>query len=159
VRKASWIDVLTGIGIILSLIFVASEIRTNTKAVRGATMQGVTDQSLNLSLALISVPELRAAYVRAQTGEVSGLTVQEEDMLNAWYGAVLRVAENRFRQRALGTFGNVSAVGGIAPSYRVPFFKAYWAKRRSTYPEDFAVYVDSTLIPLVMDSVPRIISR
>lgn len=158
-RKTSWIDVLTGLGIIFSLIFVASEIRGNTKAVRGATMQGITDQSLSLSMALVSTPELRAAYVRAQSGKVSELTAEEEDLLNAWFGAVMRVAENRFRQRELGTFRDVSSVGGIAPSYRMPFFRAYWTKRRSTYPEDFARYVDTTLIPLVADSVPRIIDR
>ena len=65
-RKTSWIDVLTGLGIIFSLIFVASEIRGNTKAVRGATMQGITDQSLSLSMALVSTPELRC---HARCGE------------------------------------------------------------------------------------------
>ena len=80
-------------------------------------------------------------------------------MLNYWYGAIMRVAENRYRQRALGTFNDVTFAGGGATSYRIPFFKAYWENRRATYPPDFAAYVDSTLIPLVRDSIPRVITR
>jgi hypothetical protein len=157
--RASWIEIITGIGIILSLIFVATEIRANTRAVRGQTLQGITDQSITVSLALVSDHELRAAYSKALAGHVAELTPAEEDVLNYWYGAVMRVAENRFRQRALGTFDDASFAGGGATSYRIPFFRAYWTNRRATYPPDFAAYVDSTLIPLVKDSLPRIITR
>lgn len=156
---ASLIEIITGIGIILSLIFVATEIRANTKAVRGQTLQGITDQSITVSLALVAEPELRAAYTKALAGKVAELTAPEEDVLNYWYGAVMRVAENRFRQRALGTFDDRMFAGGGATSYRIPFFRAYWNNRRSTYPADFAAYVDSALVPLVKDSVPRIIPR
>ena len=154
-----WIEIITGVGIILSLIFVATEIRSNTKAVRGETLKGITDQTITVTLALVSDPELREAYSKALSGQLAELTHAEEDVLNYWYGAVMRVAENRFRQRALGTFDDVRFAGGGATSYRIPFFRAYWENRRSTYPPDFAAYVDSTLIPLVKDSFPRIIVR
>ena len=158
-KRTSWVEVITGIGIIVSLIFVATEIRSNTKAVRGETLHGITDQTISVTLALASIPELRAAYSKAQAGQVAELTPAEEDVLNYWYGAVMRVAENRFRQRALGTFDDVRFAGGGATSYRIPFFRAYWENRRATFPPDFAAYVDSTLIPLVKDSMPRVIQR
>jgi hypothetical protein len=73
---------------------------------------------------------------------------------------VLRVAENRFRQRELGTFtGEAAAAGSAAVAYRVPFFRSYWSVRRHTYAADFAAFVDSALIPLVKDSFPRAITR
>jgi len=158
-KRTSWVEVITGIGIILSLVFVATEIRSNTRAVRGETLQGITDQTISVTLALASIPELRAAYSKAQAGQVAELTPAEEDVLNYWYGAVMRVAENRFRQRTLGTFDDVRFAGGGATSYRIPFFRAYWENRRTTFPPDFAAYVDSTLIPLVKDSMPRVIQR
>lgn len=158
-KRTSWVEVITGIGIIISLIFVATEIRSNTRAVRGETLQGITDQTITVTLALTYVPELRAAYAKALAGQVAELTPAEEDVLNYWYGAVMRVSENRFRQRTLGTFDDTRFAGGGATSYRIPFFRAYWENRRATYPPDFVAYVDSTLIPLVKDSMPRIIKR
>lgn len=158
-KQTSWIEVVTGIGVILSLIFVATEIRSNTKAVRGATMQGIADQSIQVTTMLISSPALGAAYAKASRGEVQSLTTDEEDQLDRFYAGVMRVAENRYRQRALGTFENTAMVGGGSTSYRIPFFKAWWQARRFLYPADFAAYVDSTLIPLGMDSVPRVIKR
>ena len=158
-KQHSWIEILTGIGVILSLIFVATEIRANTKAVRGSTLQGITDQSILVSAQLVTSPDLRSAFTKAQRGEVDSLTMEEEDLLNFWYGVVIRVAENRYRQRELGTFENTAAVGGGASSYRVPFFKRWWEAKKFMYPADFAAYVDSVLIPLGIDSIPRAIKR
>jgi hypothetical protein len=158
-KNTSWVEVITGIGIILSLIFVATEIRTNTRAVRGETMQGITSQSIDVSMELVSNPELRAAFTKALAGATTQLTPEEEDILVAWYAAVMRVAENRYRQRELGTFANTAAAGGGATSYRVPFFRMYWEARGPTFPADFQAYVDSTLLPMSTDSVPRVIKR
>jgi hypothetical protein len=159
IKRTSWVEVVTGVGIILSLAFVATEIRANTKAVRGATLQGITDQSISVSLALVENPPLTAAYAKALAGKVAELTPEEEDVLVNWYGAVLRIAENRFRQRALGTIDDVSVAGGGATSYRIPFFRAYWANRKHTFPPDFQEYVEATLLRLVEDSMPRVIQR
>jgi hypothetical protein len=159
VKNTSWVEVLTGIGIILSLIFVATEIRSNTRAVRGETMQGITSQSIDVTMALVTNAELRAAFARASAGATTDLTPAEEDILVAWYSAIIRVAENRYRQRELGTFANTAAAGGGATSYRIPFFRLYWENRRSTFPPDFAAYVDSTLLPMAKDSTPRVIRR
>ena len=40
-KRAAIRETLTGLGVVLSLIFVAVEIRTNTDAIRGATIQGI----------------------------------------------------------------------------------------------------------------------
>lgn len=159
-QKIPWFNLVTVSGIIGSLLFVALQIHENTKAVRGTTLQGITDQSLELNGLLMSVPELRSAYSKALQGRTKELTLVEEDELTYWYSSVLRVAENRFRQRELGTFTrDIAAAGGAAPAYRLPFFKAYWRQRRSTYPKDFALYVDRNLLPLVQDSLPRVLQR
>lgn len=158
-KNTSWVEAITGVGIILSLIFVATEIRSNTRAVRGETMQGITSQSIDVSMEVVSNAELRRAFVKAQAGLTGDLTLEEEDILTAWYATVMRVAENRYRQRELGTFANTAAAGGGAISYRVPFFRIYWQTRGATYPADFRAYVDSTLLPMSGDSVARVIKR
>ena len=45
-------EMLAALGVIGSLLFVGYEIRQNTEAVRGSTIQGIADQSLQVTLAL-----------------------------------------------------------------------------------------------------------
>ena len=42
----SWLEIATTIGVILSLVFVGFEIRQNTQAVRGATIEALAAQSI-----------------------------------------------------------------------------------------------------------------
>ena len=45
---------------------------------RGETLKGITDQTISVTLALAYIPELRAAYAKAQAGQVAELTPAEE---------------------------------------------------------------------------------
>lgn len=157
--KTSIRELVAAGGVILSLLFVGLEIRANTNAVRGATIQGISDQSITVTLAIAEIPELRAAYSKVLAGREQELTLAEEDAVTQLYSAAMRISENRFRQLDLGVLDSPGAVGGGAALYRVPFFGAYWATRGSEYPDDFIDYVERVLLPLAQDSVPRIIRR
>lgn len=146
-------------GVILSLLFVGLEIRANTNAVRGATIQGISDQSITVTLAIPEIPELRSGHSKVLAGRDEELTMAEEDAVTQLYAAAMRISENRFRQLELGVLDSPSSVGGGSALYRVPFFRAYWATRGSEYPDDFVEYVERVLLPLAQDSVPRIIQR
>lgn len=158
-RRPSWIDVVTGLGVILSLVFVGWQIRGTTNAVRGATLQGITDQVLELNSLLITVPELRSAMDKAERGRTDFSAVESE-VLSTWYAALLRVAENRFRQTLLGTFsGDQTTAGARSPAFRIPYFRSYWLARRSGFAPDFQEYVDRELLPLVEDSLSNVVVR
>lgn len=157
--KTSIRELIAAGGVILSLLFVGLEIRANTNAVRGATIQGISDQSIAVTLAITGTPELRAGYAKVLAGREKELTLAEEDAVGQIYSAAMRITENRFRQMELGVLDSPRSVGGGAALYRVPFFRAYWATRRSEYPDDFVGYVERVLLPLAQDSVPRIIQR
>lgn len=146
-------------GVVLSLLFVGLEIRANTQAVRGATIQGISDQSITVTLAIAEIPEMRAGWAKVLAGREGELTLEEEDAVTLLYSSAMRISENRFRQMALGVLDSPSSVGGGSGLYRVPFFRAYWATRKSEYPEDFVDYVERALLPIAHDSVPRIIQR
>lgn len=152
-------ETLTALGVILSLIFVAMEIRANTEAVEGATIQGIAEQGVGALMDAAAIPEVRSGLWKSSTGDLDQLTVDEEVALALVYSAGLRVAENRFRQANLGLVDDGAILGGAGASYAHPFFGAFWAVRRSSYPSDFAAYVDATIVPLVRDSVPWIVPR
>ena len=146
-KKNAVPQTLTGLGVVLSLIFVALEIRANTEAVRGATIQGIADQYLAITLASMETPEVRSGWAKAAAGRADELTLDEEIALNWYYNGILRIAENRFRQVELSII-DFEVISGGAPEFRSPFFRTYWEARRALYSPDFAAHVDRDLLPL-----------
>lgn len=151
---------MTATGVILSLIFVALEIRANTEAVvEGATIQGIAEQGVGALMDAAAIPEVRSGLWKSSAGDLNQLTPDEEVALTLLYSAALRVAENRFRQANLALVDDAAILGGAGASCAHPFFGAFWASRRPLYPSDFAAYVDATIVPLVRDSIPWIVPR
>jgi hypothetical protein len=151
-NKTAIRETLTGLSVVLSLIFVAAEIRSNTDAVRGATIQGIADQYLNITIASMGTPEIRTGWAKAAAGKTDELSLDEEIALYWYYNGILPIAEHRFRQVELSII-KVHVVSGGAPEFRSPFFRTYWEPRRSLYAKDFAAHVDKVLLPLSKDSI------
>jgi hypothetical protein len=87
------------LGVIASLVFVGVEVSQNTSAVRGATLQAVSQQSLNLAMAGLDNPEMRDAIAAAQDEQLSA----DQKLLVGWFiTSKLRADENRFCQVELG---------------------------------------------------------
>ena len=108
---------LAALGVILSLIFVGLEVRQNTTAVRGATVQAISDQAIEFSLSfgqnddwIRIITFLRAGGKMADLGP--------EDQTRFEYGAIygIRVMENRYRQVQLGVIdpSEIDVGGGRA---------------------------------------------
>ena len=115
-NKTAIRETLTGLSVVLSLIFVAMEIRTNTDAIRGATIQGIADQYLDITVASMQTPEVRSGWAKAAAGNEQQLTIDEEIALNWYYNGILRIAENRFRQIELSII-KLHVVSGGAPEF------------------------------------------
>ena len=142
-------ETLAALGVIASLIFVAVEVHQNTNAVRGATLQAVSQQSLDLTMAGLDNPELRAAFGTARDSLPEVLTAKQRNILSWFFSSKIRADENRFRQVELGildvsTFGQLSSNG----AYRLPYFSEWWTTRRSQYSADYRGFVDREFLPL-----------
>ena len=141
---------LAALGVIASLGLVAYELRQNTQAVVGQTMQALAEQHTGLATAGVESAELRDAW-KVATGEgVASLTEDQDELLSWFYAAVVRVTENRFRQYQLGTLDQhqVLQFGAMGPVFRNPYFKSWWPGRRGYHSADFVEFVDRELMPL-----------
>ena len=139
-------EILGVLGVIASMIFVGVEIRQNTNAVHGATLQAVSQQSLDLVMAGLDNPELRSAFAAAKRGQLS----PEQKNLMVWFlSAKLRADENRFRQVELGILDakNFLQLSNHA-AYRTPHFAEYWARSSNIYAADFRDFVTRKYLPL-----------
>ncbi len=138
------------LGVIGSLGFVALEVRQNTAAVRGATLQAVSQQSLDLTMAGLDNPDIRAAFSAASVAEhPEDIPLELREVLGWFLASKLRADENRFRQVQLGTLEE-STYGELGNNriYRFPFFAWWWARNGDQYPDDFREVVEREFLPL-----------
>ena len=149
-KKIAWRETLAALGVIISLSFVAYEVRQNTKAVQSQTLQSISEQATELSFIGVDNPELRSALGKGWDGDINDLTPADRSILGWYYAGVMRVTENRYRQYQLGILSEESLrqFGGHAMVFRNEFFKDWWPGVRYQFPSDFVEYVDTILLPL-----------
>lgn len=129
---------LAALGVILSLVFVGTEIRQNTIAIRAATLNDLASGSREWLMSLAASPELISAWRRWLAGEE--LTPDEVEMAEITVNALLRNVENVFLQVESGAVDESALVSygfGGARAWESPNFPGYWARRWGRYHPDF----------------------
>jgi hypothetical protein len=138
---------LSALGVILSLVFVGFEVRQNTMATRGATMQAMSDAQSGLmaNLALDEgLVELIARVFEDSTRE--DFTTAEYIQLNILMQAVVRQLENTYIQHREGLVSEVvfETYGWRDPIYGTPFFAEWWDNLAEQWlSQDFREYFES----------------
>jgi hypothetical protein len=149
--KWSWKDVLEMVGVlgvIASLIFVAFQIRQNTRAIESSTIEAILSHSYDAVVLTVENADLRAAQVAACNGALTG---DQREQLIAYYRALLRLQLNRFFQVQLGILDEETALalGGRATPYRRPIFAELWEETKDDYTADFQDFVRRGILPMV----------
>jgi hypothetical protein len=130
---------LAALGVVLSLAFVGYEIRQNTQLSRAAAIQGQAELSAEIILSWIEDDEALSLLTRILNGALpSEFTEHENQKLRLMCLVVLRNAENRYRQRALGVLDRATVLGGSASILSAPYLSARWDTLRSAVAPDFA---------------------
>ena len=136
-RKPTIGETVAAIGLILSLVFVAFEIRQNTAAVRAQTRQQLTDASAEMLLAFATT-DLGDLWVGYSDGEK--LTESEINKVRPALVAAVRNLENVYLQyregvideSALSSYGWKGSV-----MYSSSSFAEWWITNRDRFHPDF----------------------
>ena len=143
------------LGVIASLIFVGLEIRQNTVAVRGATLQAISDQAFQYSLSQAQDehwPRIQAFL--NDGGSYDDFEGEDRARLYTWLVASTRVMENRYRQLRLGLLDEVEldVGGGRAATawYRSEFYLAFWRSIEPTgiWSADFVDFMETEVLAI-----------
>lgn len=145
------VEMVGVLGVIASLIFVAFQIRQNTRAIESSTIEAILSRSYDAVALSVENADLRAAQMAACNGP---LTVDQREQLIAYYRALLRLQLNRFFQVRLGTIDEETALaaGGRATSYRRPIFAEIWEETKDDYSADFQDFVRRGILPMVEET-------
>ena len=146
-------EALAAMGVIVSLVFVAMEIRENTKATRGATLQAITQLSVDFVLDLSNDEDwIRIETVLLQPGATrDDLSPQDQRIQELKYVAGMRILENRLRQFEVGTITGEELSGfslGARGFYATPRFREWWESRDQTefFAMDFVEFFESEFL-------------
>ncbi len=90
-------EIISGIAIIISLIFVGIQIQRNTKATQASTFQAIADLDINLLLSFGNSREL-AQLISTFREDPDSLTEKEQNHGFYLFGAEVRHVENLFLQ-------------------------------------------------------------
>ena len=94
-------ELLAALGVIGSLIYLATQIRQNTDSVRMASHRGVADQFQRTNLAALEDPAL-AEILRRVLRDASSLTEQEQYRFELFLTSLFRTYEELFQLNAKG---------------------------------------------------------
>ncbi|PYJ61479.1 MAG: hypothetical protein DME74_08455 [Verrucomicrobia bacterium] len=139
-------QLIAAIGVILSLFYLAAQIRQNTRSQRSVVVDSLTQSLINLIGPQGYDPELTRAFVSA-TEDWHGAT--EEDRLRAV--AVLfttfKLFENAWFQQRQGTLDPEQWEAWdlhIRVYFHRPGVKTWWTLRRAMFVVGFRNYIEST---------------
>ena len=145
-QRRDWIEIIGVAAVIITLAFVALEVRQNTNAVRSAVVQGVTEQSIDVYEMLIQDNSLREAMRAVDAGTA---TPDQQDRIYMLFSMITRLQQNRFLQVELGVVDKetLMLLGGRGDVYRRAGYRAYWEQRRNEHSPEFRAYMEQEVMP------------
>ena len=143
-------EIVGALGVVVSLVYLASQIRTQNRESRLAAATEWTNQWNEFSVSFAEHPTLAEVW-RKGSQEFSSLNPSEVVQFSAQCGRFFRVAEGIHEQYAQGRL-NPNIWRGLERTLediaRLPGVKAWWPTRSHWYSDNFIAlvqpFVDST---------------
>lgn len=138
---------VAAVGVILSLVFLAIQLRQNTMAVRSSSIQNLV-QSLSAT-AQVNVDNeyLVPIMLKART-DPHGLTEEERARLHFWFIMSIRRFEGVYFQRKLGLVDS-EIIDGFERSHLSIIAsksgRAWWAEGKKIFNSGFVSYIELRL--------------
>ncbi len=137
-------ELVGGVAVIASLIYVAAQIRQNTRAVTAATFQAVSENDTRLLTLAAENAEVGVLYEKVFL-ETEQLTRGEALRAGFLFRGIFRTWENVFYQAEHGLLDRDVYEGyrnTLADTLRVPFVRDWWPTQREGYGPAFGSFVD-----------------
>ena len=139
------LQILGGIGVIASMIYVAIQIRNNGRATRAATFQQLSSSMANGWLTMASNPEMVSLMLRG-SDDFDSLNRVEKARMRFFIMGYARNFENAFFQHEIGTLKNKDWVGisaDIHILFSMPGATKIWKLVKNRSSPEFQTYIDA----------------
>ena len=139
-------DLIGGIAIIVSLVYVGLQIKQSTQATRAATNQSFSAQYTEQA-AQITRADFRDVFWRGLSG-LQNLQGGELVAFMAFLGSIMRMWETFYFQKQGGTFESRifdSWLVQLVDLFGNDGVREYWAIRRHNFTAEFVEFIDETI--------------
>lgn len=139
-------DFIGGVAVIVSLVYLAVQVRQNTRSVRAASFQALSESVSDRVLRLAESSELHEVYMRGMRGDQ--LSEQETQRFGTIMLSLIRLSSNAFVQYRSGMLTEDQWQGfRVMPVTLLssPGGRAFWLRGRTAFGEEFAAYIDSEI--------------
>ncbi len=143
---AAWGEFIGGIAVVVSLIYLASQIRQNTKTVRASNLSGQIAANSEWSRMIVD-PAAASLYVRG-LGDFAGLSAEDQVRFNGLIGHHFGMTMNVRHLRQQGLFdaeasgSQENSIAHILPS---PGARQWWTANRHWWGSEFCDFVDGLI--------------
>ena len=137
-------DTIAAIGVILSLIYLASEIRTHNKESRIASVHEL-NEAFRSAISSFQDPDLADVFTRAKD-DFEQLPESERLQFISMFQSLFRVWEAAYHQYKQGRLNDQAwnaMVKQFAGYLSLPGIQKVWSLRKHAYSDDFRNFVDS----------------
>jgi hypothetical protein len=144
---ASIAQVVGALAVVISLVYVALQVKSNSAAVRSASGTAANAAVQNWYMDLGSNQQISALYVRAMTSP-EPLPRDEEFQFIVMTHALMLAFQNSYfleRERTIDVELREAMTVTILGVKDLPGFRRYWRQRRSYFLKGFADYADELL--------------
>lgn len=144
-------EILGAAGVIITLVYLARQVRQNTSATRLSTAQSIATAARDWNRPLLQDPELAWTF-QVGTEDPTKLDEKEQARFIELCFSLFRMFEDAHYQYHNGALDPTIWKGyeALYAAYaKAPGFQAYWAKRRETFRKEFQDFIDGYEVPAV----------
>lgn len=140
-------EFIAAIATVITLIYLAFQLRQNTRALKAAAFQNVTSEMGKNVEHIMDNGELAEILIKGTVAPQS-LTPAERLRLSAVYVSSFRRLESVYVQYSLGTMEHENKKGfeqSMLPLLQLPFGREWWNEAKTTFYEPFVRHVDARI--------------
>lgn len=146
-EAASWAEIVSAVGLVISLVYVGIQVTDNTSAMRSETASNASTEFIDWYTHLSGDPELMEVWLR---GVTSPETLDEKQSLRFVFlvHIIMLQFQNNYYLVEEGTLDKkmLSAINNTLATIRgTPGFEMYWSLRRDLLYPEFHVFVEQLM--------------
>ena len=138
-------EFLGAIGVVITLAYLALQVRQNTQATQAASHHAITDSLNHGNIAMASDPELTQIYLTGMTDRAS-LSEVERQRFDSLFLAYFHVFDTLFFSSSNGTGAHsllLAEEKGFSHLMNLPGIKAWWKDNPFAFSPEFRSYMES----------------
>ena len=147
-------SIISGIAVVISLIYLAIQIRRNTEAERTSTYQSIVSDFGTMNNNLAGNPDLSHMFVEALEN-YHEFSDEDKARISQMFFQIFRMFENMFYQQKKGYLDQDLWIGWkrlMLTYFARPGFQTWWEHRRVVYAKPFVHFLETEKLDINVKS-------